>query len=441
MRYLGVLLLTLSLEATTYTITPNNPQEFKKICKLARAGDTIYLRGGTYTEHFPKIKCKGDGGYIYIQSYPGEVATIRTPWHIKGNYLDISGLNFKGYNKDITYNQVIKQWWNPGKDIKQRGLLIEGHHINLHDNAIGMFPSNGVKFKGKSDYLNIKHNIIYNNAWWSTGGTGGLIVKNIHQIDDSKATKVYIENNLLFGNESRIYSHVFKKGFSKLVIDEGESFLIQQKEDPRKKGSVAGHYEGKYLVKGNIILYNGKGTSLNKANRVSFEANTLYCNGTTANSINAGGVRANHSNNDYFLENVVESCRDYKAFSVIGNNNVFKENYAKSTTQEPIKGVKLVSKLFRDPQHLDFYNSYFKDRANRTLDSFKPMLSKYNIEVKATNYKVDYQKQREDIISLIPKTANTTITRTKDRVIIKNLDNRGIKGLDKDFILKIPEIK
>jgi len=177
MRYLGVLLLTLSLEATTYTITPNNPQEFKKICKLARAGDTIYLRGGTYTEHFPKIKCKGDGGYIYIQSYPGEVATIRTPWHIKGNYLDISGLNFKGYNKDITYNQVIKQWWNPGKDIKQRGLLIEGHHINLHDNAIGMFPSNGVKFKGKSDYLKITLQAIeagtYDFSATMSGGEGG----------------------------------------------------------------------------------------------------------------------------------------------------------------------------------------------------------------------------------------------------------------------------
>jgi len=311
----------------------------------------------------------------------------------------------------------------------------------LHDNAFGYFPSNGVKFKGKSDYLNISHNIIYNNAWWSTGGTGGLIVKNIHQIDNSKATKVRIENNLLFGNESRIYSHVFKKGFSKLVIDEGESFLIQQKEDPRKKGSVAGHYNGRYLVRGNIILYNGKGTSMNKANNVDFVANTLYCNGTTANSINAGGVRANRSNNDRFLQNAVESCKNNKAFSVKGSGNIFKDNYAKSTSQEPIRGVRLVKHLFKDPRHLNFYNQYFGDRANRTLRTFRTMLQKYNIRIKPTNYRVNYEQQREDVIANIPKTANTKIIRTQDKVIIRNLDNRGIKGLDKDFVLKLPKLR
>ena len=319
--------------------------------------------------------------------------------------------------------------------------MIEGDHINLHDNAIGYFPSNGIKFKGKSDYLEIKHNIIYNNAWWSTGGTGGLIVKNIHQIDNSKKIKVYIENNLFFGNESRIYSHVFKKGFSKLVIDEGESFLVQQREDSRKKGSVVGNYNSRYLIKGNIILYNGKGTSMNKANNIDFVANTLYCNGSTANSINAGGVRANRSNNDRFLQNAVESCKNYKAFSAKGSNNIFQENYAKSQTQESIKGVVLVKKLFKDPKNLDFYNQYFKNRANRTLSTFKTMLQKYNITVKPTNYRVNYKQQRADIIANIPKTKNTKIYKNRNKVIIKNLDNQGIKGLDKDFILLLPRLK
>jgi len=440
MRYIMLLFLVGSMYGASFSITPGSVGKIKKICKAAKGGDTIYLRSGEYTDRFPKITCKGDGAYIHITSYPNEIATIRTSWNVEGSYLKITNLHFRGYNDSITYDEVIKQWWKPKKYIKARGLTIEGDHIVLKDNAVGLFPSSGIKFKGDSDYLTIEHNIIYNNAWWSTGGTGGLIVKNIHQIDNAKATKVKIVNNLLFSNESRIYSHVFKKGFSKLVIDEGESFLIQQKDDARKKGAVFGHYEGRYLVEDNVILFNGKGTSLNKANGIDFVNNTLYCNGTTANSINAGGVRANHSNSDTFVNNAVESCRDRKAFSVKGENNIFKNNYAKSTTQEPHKGIVLVKMLFKDPEHLNFYTPYFKNRANQTVASFDAMLGKFDIKIKPTNYTVEYQKQRADIITAIPKTADTKITKLKDKVIIKNIDNKGIKGLDRDFELLLPNI-
>jgi len=438
MKYLIIIFLTTAINATTFSITPDSVKKIKKICKTAKGGDTIYLRGGEYTDKFPQIKCKGDGEYIHITSYPNEVVTIRTPWNVKGNYLKITNLNFKGYSNSITYENAIRQWWKPKKQLNAKGLLIDADHIILKDNAVGLYPSCGVKFQGKSDYLTIEHNIIYDNAWWSVGGTGGLIIKNIHQIDNSKATKVKIKNNLLFSNESRIYSRVFKKGFAKLDIDEGESFLIQQKDDANKKGATAGHYKGRYLVKGNIILYNGKGTSLNKADRIDLVGNTLYCNGTTANSIQAGGIRANKSNNDTFIDNAVESCNNKKAFSVKGNNNIFKNNYAKSTSQKQIKGVKLVKRLFRDPKHLDFYTKYFKNRANQTLKSFETMLHKFNIQIKPTNYKVDYQKQREDIIALIPKKAGTKIIKFKDKVIIKNIDNRGIKGLGRNFKLLLP---
>ncbi len=433
MRYLIILLMFVGLEAREFNLYPQNVKKIKKICKEARGGDVIYLNSGTYTDKFPKIKCSGsEGAPIVITAKKGAKVTVRSSWRINGNYLTISNLNFRGYSDSFNYSDVIKQWWKPKKSLKNIGLLVNGHHITLKDNTIGYYTASGAKFKGGCDYITVDHNVIYNNAWWTTGGTGGLIIKTIHQIDNSKATKVKVVNNLFFGNESRIFSHVFKKGFSKLVIDEGESFLLQQKEDPRKKGAISGHYEGRYLVKNNLILYNGKGSSLNKVQRVDFVQNYLCCNGTTANNPSAGGIRGNHTNYDNFLNNYISSCGDRLAISVVGEHNIFKGNIAKSKTQKPMAGVKLVNKVFNDPKDLDFN----KD-ANRVLASFQPMLNRYNIKVKPTGYMVDKAKQVEDVISLIPKKADTVIKRYKDRVEIKNIDNRGIKWMGNDFVLKL----
>ena len=433
MKYLLLLLVLMNLEAKEFNIYPqDNPKKIKKICKAAGGGDIIYLNDGVYTKQFPQLKCNGNkNAPLIITAKKDAKVSIRNPWRIKGNYLLISHLNFRGHSDSLKYDDVIKQWWKPSKSLKRIGILIDGHHITLRDNTIGYFTASGIKFKGKSDYLTIDHNVIYNNAWWSTGGTGGLIIKNIHQIDHMTARKIKIVNNLLFGNESRIFSHVFEKGMSKLVIDEGESFLLQQKDDANKKGASSGHYEGRYLVKNNLILYNGKGSSLNKVDRVDFIHNYLYCNGTTAHNRQAGGIRGKLTNYDNFISNYISSCKDKMAVSVMGKHNTFKNNIAKSKTQQPMAGLKLVDKVFKDPKNLDFNRD-----ANNLLSSFQPMLSRYDIEIKPTDYKVDTAKQVEDIIHLIPKKANTTIKRYEDRVEIKNIDKKGIKGMGNNFTLK-----
>lgn len=434
---LTLITLTLSLTATSYTLTPESFRTINQVCTHAKGGETIYLRGGTYTTAPRSIKCSGSPHHpLTITAYPGETPLIQKGWRLKGAWLHLKGLHFVGDNRSLNYQKVINQWWHPTKALRQSGLHLQGHHIVVEDSAFGYFPASGLKVTGKSDYITIRHNIIYNNAWWTTGGTGGLVVKNIHQIDNLPKAKIKIVGNLFFGNESRIISHVFAKGFTSMVIDEGYSFLIQEKDDPSKKGAKSGHYNGKYLVQNNLILFNGKGLSINKADKVILKHNTLYCNGTTATSPKAAGIRVNKASKAITItHNAVETCGKGIAYSVVGKPAYLYHNYAKSRVTLPIKGVTYLSQLFKDPQHLNFARVYHKKHSTNPYRHFLPLLKRYGITVQPTGYKVDLKKQIEDIITRIPKDTTTTIIHKADSIEIHNLHHQGIKGLGKSYRL------
>ena len=401
---IGILSATL-IFGKTIEITPKNAYQIKKLLKNAKPGDEIVFEDGIY-KRIPKIKISGNkANPIVIRG--GEKTLIKNPVFIKGDYLIIKNLYIKGNADKINYNQVIKEWWNPSNEIKKSGLYIEGRHVLVKDNVICNFPGSGLRIIKKSDYVTVKHNIVCNNAWWSTGGTGGLIVRNIIQSDNSKKDKIKILNNLIFSNESRIISHVYQKGFTKMVIDEGEGLLIQQKSD--KDTIKNGHYNGGFLVKNNLLLYNGKAISINKANNVKIIKNTLYKNGTTVTG-KAGGIVLNTTKNDIIRNNLIVPSKGKDAIRKFLAKNIIEKN-------------NLIS---------------YEDR-NIDLSSFEDMLRKYNLKVKPTNYKVNLKKQILDILKNIPKTDKTSFELEGNRLHIYNIDNRKIKALPKNYMLIIPK--
>ena len=444
MRFLWIMLLSLiGLYGKDFILAPHNFSHINKVCQAAHGGDRIVLRGGIYKEVPRRIHCQGEkGSYLTITSYKDEKPIITKGVRLKGAWLRIEGLAFEGNSDTLGYDEVIRHWWRPTKAMRNFGLFVQGHHILIQNNVFGHFPAYGLKITGKSDYITIEHNIIYDNAWWSTGGTGGLVIKNIHQIDAKRTKKIQVVRNLFFGNESRIISRVFAKGFATMVIDEGESFLIQERDDAAKHGAKRGHYDGIYEVRGNLILFNGKGSSINKAENVQLVANDLYCNGTTATSPQAAGIRVNkESRRIEVRDNAVQTCGDGIAYSIKAKEARLHNNYAKSEVKIPLPGVTYVQRLYRDPAHLDFSNPHFGQRANELLASFAPLLRRYAITVAPTRYRVDLQKQIEDIVRYVPRTPATRIERFEDRIEIHNIDNRGIKGLGSDFILRLKRSK
>lgn len=404
--FLGIGLLSATLVfGKTIEITPKNVYQIKKLLKNAKAGDEIVFEDGVY-KRVPKIKVSGNkANPITIKA--SDKVLIKNPVFIKGDYLVIKNLYIKGNADKITYNQVIKQWWNPSNEIKKSGLYIEGRHVLVKDNVICNFPGSGLRIIKKSDYVTVKHNIVCNNAWWSTGGTGGLIIRNIIQSDNLKKDKIKILDNLIFSNESRIISHVYQKGFTKMVIDEGEGLLIQQKSD--KDTIKNGHYNGGFLVKNNILLYNGKAISINKANNVKIIKNTLYKNGTTVTG-KAGGVVLNTTKNDIIRDNLIVPIKGKDAIRKFLTKNIIEKN-------------NLIS---------------YKDR-EIDLSSFEEMLKKYNLKVEPTNYKVNLKKQILDILKHIPKTDKTSFELEGNKLHIYNIDNKKIKFLPKNYMLVIPK--
>jgi len=398
-----ILLLSVAFLSQAYAqvfyVSPKTVNNLKKICREAAPGDTIVFKEGTY-KAVPRIKCSGEkDNPIVITSYSQKPAVIKAPVFIQGNYLVVKGLYFRGYSDELNYEKAIEHWWNPTKEVfKWSGLKVTGHDILIEGNAFCYSIGSGLRVLGNSNNITIRHNVICNNAWWSTAGTGGLIVRDID--NGKKAGEIRIEDNLIFSNESRIISHVFKKGFTKMVIDEGEGALIQQ--------DGKGTFGGEFIVRNNLFLFNGKGLSINRSYSVEVFKNKFYHNGTTLTG-SGGSIVCNRSKDISIEFNEMEPLRGKKAIKLMKCLNVFVKNNKMETE--------------------------FSDDISR----FSDLLDRFDIEAKPTNYTVDLRKQIIDIIKRIPKGEDTRLELKGNKLYIYNIDNTGIKGLPKDYILIIPK--
>ncbi len=431
--FLSCFLSFIVVFAQTFYLYPYyNKYEIKRVFKKVKPGDTIILKPGVYKK-LPFFKKSGSiEKFIKIKSLDPTKTIIKGSFRVLGDFVEISNLNFIGNSKKLSYEEVIKQWWNPSRKINNSGLILCGKNIIVKKCLIGYYPAAGIKIIGNANRILVFNNVIFNNAWWSTGGTGGLVTR----VNREKISNLRIDviGNLFFGNESRIFSHVFSKGFAKLVIDEGEALLIQENEKIKDKLS-----NGRYLVKDNVFLFNGKGVNLNKTGMVDVIENCCYCNGTTLTGNLGGGIRANKVANCKFIRNFVVTCGKKIGFSINGKNNLVFENYLEGRLKKSIEGVLLIKKLFRNPSKLDFYNKIVGVKFNLLLNNLKKMLARINEKVKPTNYKVNYRRQILDILKTIPKNSKTKIILRKNEIYIYNIDNTAIKKLPSNFILKLKD--
>jgi hypothetical protein len=253
--------------ATYYVATTgadSNPgtmsQPFRSIARgvsSLNAGDTLYIRDGTWTEQIDMQvpnKSGTEGNYITVAGYPGETVTLRftdganlygpiktrgdrgyfifknlildgvndgngTGWQIRdGNHhfivQDLEIKNFK-YNgiyvsgaTDITirnnriHNQ-LSQCACPGE--RWYGLYIhDGTNIVIEENEIYNNPGGGIHcYNGGTGVITnllIRNNKVHDNNFLASSDVGGIIVYEPDPIRPVSGVQIY--NNLIYRNGS-----------------------------------------------------------------------------------------------------------------------------------------------------------------------------------------------------------------------------------------------
>ncbi|GAA3240893.1 carbohydrate binding domain-containing protein [Dactylosporangium siamense] len=202
--------------ATTYYVATNgttsNPgtesQPFATINQfmaLAQPGDTVYVRGGTYSIGETYLSASGNAnGWITIRNYPGETPVLDGGGSAgvafyygegnqgvgKGSYVVIDGF-------------VIRNYWRSGINIgccSADGSTDQSvSHVIVRNNVIDRTGQNGITFMQAGD-VTVEHNLIGRTGWdagtgsWSSGinlyamyGTNNRVDGNVtyHNVDVS----------------------------------------------------------------------------------------------------------------------------------------------------------------------------------------------------------------------------------------------------------------
>ena len=228
--------------------TPQNPYgTYKKACSNLNGKQNIYLRGGVYRNpgyhndwtqsgRYPSvgIECQGtEANPIVIRPWGSEYVKLKTDalYGIKikagAKHITVQNLEIEGEAQAITLDTALKYWWESNDTMQSSGIVANGDDIIIKDNVVHDMPGSGIGATAGA-YATIEGNIVYNCDWWTIAGSKGIGITSARGSDVNGTYKNQIVGNLIFNIEQRLFSHVWKKKFATLTIDEGEAFLIQE---------------------------------------------------------------------------------------------------------------------------------------------------------------------------------------------------------------------
>ncbi|BAZ51282.1 right-handed parallel beta-helix repeat-containing protein [Nostoc ellipsosporum NOK] len=312
-------------------LTKDKP--FKTIQKgvdAAKAGDTVYVMNGTYTQGkgsnrivFFYHKDGTPEAPITLKAYPGHKPVIKsnsnTKWAILisgSSYIKIEGFTLIGTNDQISlkYAQQKKDDSSDtlvnGSGITIASTVVKGtkeierraHHIVIRNNNISKFSAGGI-VTNLSDYITIEDNIISENAWYTSQGAQGIsLLHNLNFDNNTTDYRNLIKGNVVYNNRS------FIPWDGRAVITEGHGIMIDSSKQT-KVGSVNIPYTGKTLISNNIVYNNGGSgiVALRSAN-VDIVNNTTYQNGQSPEyTKTAGEIDAIGSSKIKVVNNIMQA--------------------------------------------------------------------------------------------------------------------------------------
>ena len=335
----------ISAQGNTYYVAPGGDdsqpgteaQPWRTIQKAADtlvAGETVYIKAGTYAEQVIPQNSGSAGNYITYAAYPGDVvtidgSTISLPAYETGlfvvedrSYIKVSGLriinagpndNNAGIYVDNTHHIIIEN--NYTYNTVSSGIGVwGGNNIILDGNEVVLACNDGeqedITVAG-TDTFEVKNNHVHDGGPGTNGGEG-ITIK-----DGARNGKVYQNHvhDIIYGERTCLYVDAWDK--ETYNIDVYQNIL----HNCSAGISLASEYGGllrNVKIYNNIVyqtLTNGleignwgvPGVAVRPIKHITFTNNTVYNNGST-------GWGGGFFNENPDVENVVV------------RNNIFSQN-------------------------------------------------------------------------------------------------------------------
>lgn len=293
----------------------------------ALPGDTVLLRGGTYTFsngstplRFSTAHRGSDTSWLVVKNYPGETPVIQITragavWNAielhNAAYVEISGLTLLGWNDEITLAEAKTDAQSASASPVYNGNAISAdgrdrngivrnstnrpRHLRVLGNTVRKFPGAGISFI-QSDYINTEGNTVQDCAWYTRYGSSGISIFQPWNYDTSTADyRIRVIGNRCFGNKTLV------EWVEIGALSDGNGIIIDDGRNTQD-GSTRGAYTGRILVANNLVVNNGgSGIHSYVSDKVDIVHNTAYYNGQV---LNYGEIFSNESGNVRIYNNI-----------------------------------------------------------------------------------------------------------------------------------------
>ncbi len=285
-------------------------QTIQKAASFLGAGDTVYIRAGTYAEQVIPQNSGSAGNTITYAAYPGETVTIdgagmELPAYETGlfvlediNYIKVSGLriinagpyeNNAGIYVDNAHNIIVED--NYISNTVSSGIGVwDGSNVIIDGNEVRLACNDGeqemITVSG-TDTFEVKNNEVYDGGPGTNGGEGitikggatnGKIYQNhVHDITHGERTCLYVDGwgETKATSNIEIYQNIFHNCGAGISLASEDGGLVR---NVKIYNNIVYDNQSNGLEIGS---WGEPGVSVRPVEGITFINNTVYNNGSS----------------------------------------------------------------------------------------------------------------------------------------------------------------
>ena len=269
----------------------------------ARAGDTVIVADGTYTEEIFLDHSGTVDADITLRAENEHGARILGFIHGR----DVSYITVDGF--DITNSRE--------DDIAQGIVFYSSHHITVSNNLARDSFGGGISFN-QSDSILIEGNTVHGNGFFHPDAHSGISIYQPQRLENSDAEYgVIIRNNISFENASLVPNQNCCGG--NLVTD-GSGIVLDDFQNSQETGNGI-DYDRRTLVENNILYDNGgQGIHVFRSHLIDIRNNTAVGNVLVLN--NGAQINIQTSRDINIFNNIASAGPGENAVRTTGSSRV-----------------------------------------------------------------------------------------------------------------------